>query len=134
MDPTVYGVLVFEWVQTGLLTAASFNNYVYNYGNVDKLVSISNSWFSVSVMSATIALVVQLFYAWRIQRLSGSRVLSGMIVFVSGQPPRTTEDQVLTTSAAGFRTSCWRDCVRCPGTTMIRPNSLRPLTSFWGNR
>lgn len=84
--PTVYGQLVFEWVQTGLMTAASFNNYVYNYGNVDKLVSISNSWFSVSIMSATEALVVQLFYARRIQRLSGSHILSGVIAFVRNQP------------------------------------------------
>ncbi|KZT65564.1 hypothetical protein DAEQUDRAFT_676541 [Daedalea quercina L-15889] len=79
---TVYGTLIFEWVQTGLLTAASFNNYVYNYGDLDKLVAISNSWFSVSVMSATIALVVQIFYAWRILRLSSSRLLSGVICVV----------------------------------------------------
>ncbi|EPT04384.1 hypothetical protein FOMPIDRAFT_1046251 [Fomitopsis schrenkii] len=72
----VYGALIWEWVQTGLVTSASFDNYVYNYGNLDKLVAISNSWFSVAVMSATEALAVQLFYAWRIQRASGSRILA----------------------------------------------------------
>lgn len=79
----VYCTLIFEWVQTGLLTAASFDNYVYNYGDLDALVSINNSWFSVSVMSAVIALVVQVFYAWRILRLSGSRILSGIIVLLA---------------------------------------------------
>ncbi|KAH9836490.1 uncharacterized protein C8Q71DRAFT_857726 [Rhodofomes roseus] len=79
----VYGILIFEWVQTGLLTAASFDNYVYNYGDLDALVSVSNSWFSVPVMSAIVALVVQVFYAWRILRLSGSRILSGIIVFLA---------------------------------------------------
>ena len=83
-------------------------------------------------MSATVALVVQLFYAWRIQRLSGSRILSGVIVFVRDTPWRNTGQRILTASSAGFRTGWWWDRVRRSGT--MRSTSLRPAGMTLGEQ
>lgn len=44
-ENSVYGVLIVEWIQTGLLTTGSFEVFVYNYGNVSALVTIYNGWF-----------------------------------------------------------------------------------------
>ena len=85
-DCTVYGTVIFEWVQTGLLTDNAFFAYVENYGNLDDLVPNHNGWFSAAVMCAVVSLVVQSFYAWRIFRLGKSRLLVGVVVFVRRSP------------------------------------------------
>ena len=64
--PTVYGVLIFEWVQTGLLSASAFQIFVYHYGDVGIVTKIYNGWFTIPVMAAMISMVVQSFFAWRI--------------------------------------------------------------------
>ena len=80
---TVYGVLAFEWVQTGLLSASAFQIFVYHYGDVEIVTKIYNGWFTLPVMSAMISMVIQAFFAWRIYLLSKLRVLAGGIVAVS---------------------------------------------------
>lgn len=79
----MYGVLVFEWVQTGLLSASAFQIFVYHYGDVEIVTRIYNGWFTIPVMSAMISMVVQTFFAWRIYRLSKLRLLAGVIEIVS---------------------------------------------------
>ncbi|EPS98214.1 hypothetical protein FOMPIDRAFT_1051787 [Fomitopsis schrenkii] len=79
----VYGVLVFEWVQTGLLSASAFQIFVYHYGDVEIVTRIYNGWFTIPVMSAMISMVVQTFFAWRIYRLSKLRLLAGVIEILS---------------------------------------------------
>ena len=79
---TVYGVLAFEWVQTGLLSASAFQIFVYHYGDVEIVTKIYNGWFTLPVMSAMISMVIQAFFAWRIYLLSKLRVLAGGIVAV----------------------------------------------------
>ena len=81
---TVYGILVYEWVQTGLITDFAFDNFVYDYGQRTALTQFHNSWFSVTIMCSVISWVVQTFFAWRIWVLGRSRVLTGFILFVSG--------------------------------------------------
>jgi len=76
----VYGTFVFEWVQSCLLTASLFQIIVANYGDLNTVGEVSYTWFSVLVMSAITAFVVQLFYSWRIQRFSGSHILPSIIV------------------------------------------------------
>ncbi|KZT71211.1 hypothetical protein DAEQUDRAFT_737003 [Daedalea quercina L-15889] len=76
----VYGILVFEWVQTGLLTAGAFQAFVYRYGQTEALTAIYNGWFSLPIMCAMVSVVVQGFFAWRIYMLSKIRVLVGGIV------------------------------------------------------
>lgn len=84
----VYGMLIYEWVQTGLITAVGMDIYVYAYGDVSTITGAHNGWFSVPIMDGIVATVVQTFFAWRIYRLSRmrlfkSRLLAGSIVVVS---------------------------------------------------
>ena len=72
---SVYGTVVFEWVQSGLLTENAFFSYVENYGNYADLVPNHNAWFSAAIMCAIVSLVVQSFYAWRIFFLGRSYYL-----------------------------------------------------------
>ena len=78
----MYGLLIYEWVQTGLATDAAFDNFVYNYGVPGELVQFHNTWFSVTIMCAFVSFVVQTFFAWRIWILGRSKILTGVILFV----------------------------------------------------
>lgn len=76
-------VLIYEWVQTGLITAAAMQIYVYDYGNVISMLAFHNTWFSATIMCGLISAVVQTFFAWRIFKLSRSRVLGrSMAAFI----------------------------------------------------
>jgi len=84
----VYGMLIYEWVQTGLITAVGMDIYVYAYGDVSTITGAHNGWFSVPIMDGIVATVVQTFFAWRIYRLSRmrlfkSRLLAGSIVVLA---------------------------------------------------
>ncbi|TFK84685.1 hypothetical protein K466DRAFT_601803 [Polyporus arcularius HHB13444] len=79
----VYGILIYEWVQTGLITAVAFDNFVYGYGSITALTAFHNSWFSVTVMSAIASCVVQSFFAWRIYIIGRSKLLTAVIVTIS---------------------------------------------------
>jgi len=79
----VYGILVFEWVQTGLLTGVAFEIFVYHYGDVNSLTTIYDAWFLVDVMCAIVSFTVQTFFAWRIYKLSSSRIIPGGIILLS---------------------------------------------------
>ena len=79
----VLWVFIWEWIQTGLLTQISFQIYVYRFGDFEALTNLWNSWFSVPVMSAIVACVVQCYFGWRIWVLSRSRIIFGVIIFVS---------------------------------------------------
>ncbi|PCH38852.1 hypothetical protein WOLCODRAFT_84700, partial [Wolfiporia cocos MD-104 SS10] len=79
----VCGILILEWVQTGMFTAAEMTNFVYDFGHPLQLYEVNSSWFSGSIMTGIISATAQIFYAWRIYKLSDSRILSGVICIVS---------------------------------------------------
>ncbi|KAI0683610.1 hypothetical protein C8T65DRAFT_749440 [Cerioporus squamosus] len=79
----VWGTFIWEWVQVGLITQNYFDIYVYDYGSIQSLTAYHNSWFSAPIMTAVVSFVVQCFFAWRIWMLSSSKVLTGVIVFLS---------------------------------------------------
>ena len=81
---SVYGTVVFEWVQSGLLTENAFFSYVENYGNYADFVPNHNAWFSAAIMCAIVSLVVQSFYAWRIFLLGRSYYLAIAVGIVRG--------------------------------------------------
>lgn len=81
--PSVYTVLVYEWVQTVLMTQNAFEINVYRYGDRTALTAYLNSWFSVTIMCAVISAVVQGYFCWRIYVLSRSKLMSGIIITVS---------------------------------------------------
>lgn len=97
----VYGVLVHEWVQTALSTGTAMDKFVYDFGNSSSLGEFHAGWFSVTIMTGMISVVVQTFFAWRICKLSTSRLWGGCIIslaavqcvaaFVCGAMQRSTK-------------------------------------------
>ena len=81
--PLVYGLFVFEWVQTGLITSTTFDKMVYHYGDLEHAIKFNNTWFSVPVMCGVVSTAVQMLYARRILILSESRKLAFAISVVS---------------------------------------------------
>ncbi|KAI0737716.1 hypothetical protein C8Q80DRAFT_1276155 [Daedaleopsis nitida] len=79
----VYTLLAFEWVQTGLITANSFDVFGAHYGDVENLLKFHNSWFSVPIMCGVVSVAVQFFYARRIWALSKSMILVIVICTLS---------------------------------------------------
>ena len=90
----MFGLLVWEWVQTVLITDVAFDNFVYGYGNHDSLVAFHNTWFSVTIMSAIASAVIQGYFAWRILVVGRSTLLTVAIVAVSA-PPRRLRSEVI---------------------------------------
>ena len=70
-------------MQTGLITAVAFDNFVYGYGSLTALTAFHNSWFSVTVMSSIASSVVQCFFAWRVKVLTGKLPAVILIAFCS---------------------------------------------------
>ncbi|OSX60731.1 hypothetical protein POSPLADRAFT_1117337, partial [Postia placenta MAD-698-R-SB12] len=66
----VCGVLVHEWIQTALSTISAMDKFVYDYGDSSSLGQFHAGWFSVTIMTGMISMVVQTFFAWRICKLS----------------------------------------------------------------
>ncbi|KZT10527.1 uncharacterized protein LAESUDRAFT_644668 [Laetiporus sulphureus 93-53] len=85
MKCLVYGLAIFETVQTSLTTAAAFDQYIYSDGDTSRVDTLPFVWFSVPVMAAITAAVVQIFYAWRIFMLahSSNYVLPMMVVILA---------------------------------------------------
>ncbi|KAI1783603.1 hypothetical protein LXA43DRAFT_977057 [Ganoderma leucocontextum] len=79
----VYGMLVYEWIQTGLITQVAFDNFVYGYGDVATLTAFHNTWFSVTIMCSLTSGVVQCYFAYRTWILAHSVVITSVIVVFS---------------------------------------------------
>ena len=85
-NAVVYGLLILDWVQTGLVTQNAFNTFVYYYGDRHQFDSMGNSWLSLIIFSALVSLVVQWFFAWRIYVVSQARVIAATISLVRLSP------------------------------------------------
>lgn len=84
---TVYLVCVYEWVQTGLLTAnlaVCSQAFFKPHPLIDLIGSFDNSslWLCIFLMSAIISAAVQIFYAWRLYKLIGSPWVPGIIIMI----------------------------------------------------
>lgn len=79
----VCGVLLHEWIQTGFITANSMEMFVYGYGDPSSLIRFHSGWFSVTIMSGMISVMVQTFFAWRVYKFSMSRLWGGSIVLLA---------------------------------------------------
>ncbi len=76
-------MLVYEWVQTGLVTQVAFENFVFSYGDISALTGFHNTWFSVTIMCALTAGVVQCYFGYRTWVLARSVVVTSVIITVS---------------------------------------------------
>ncbi|KAF4613883.1 hypothetical protein D9613_007533 [Agrocybe pediades] len=75
----VYGVYAAEIAQTIMLTAQGFQTFASGFGDMRAVVRVYLLWFSVPILSSSVSLVVQMFYAYRIMILSKSKVMAGLI-------------------------------------------------------
>ncbi|PBK86537.1 hypothetical protein ARMGADRAFT_1086385 [Armillaria gallica] len=92
----VYGVYIVEFVQTMLFTHDAFAMFGYGFGDIKALVRMNFNWLTIPIMTAAVAFVGQVFYAYRIFILSKSRVVPIFIICVS-----------LTSSVAGIITGVY---------------------------
>ncbi|KAI0314887.1 hypothetical protein OF83DRAFT_404825 [Amylostereum chailletii] len=62
----VYGLYIWEVVQTALIGRDAFAIFGRGWGDLSVLVSAETLWFNSPFMSGTISITVQSFFAWRI--------------------------------------------------------------------
>ncbi|SJL07008.1 uncharacterized protein ARMOST_10351 [Armillaria ostoyae] len=79
----VYGIYAIEFVQTMLIAHDAFATYGYGFGDIDAVTRMNYNWLSVPIMSAIVACVGQVFYAYRIFILSKSRIIPILVICVS---------------------------------------------------
>ncbi|KAL0574086.1 hypothetical protein V5O48_007871 [Marasmius crinis-equi] len=83
MKALVYGLLILDTVQTVLITNDAFIKYGLEFSKVSGLSAMRNAWFSIPTISAINGTAVQLFFAWRISKLSESNILGGVVALLS---------------------------------------------------
>ncbi|PBK82337.1 hypothetical protein ARMGADRAFT_1170969, partial [Armillaria gallica] len=79
----VYGIYIIELVQTVLVAHDTFAMFGYGFGDMDSLTGKHLSWFTIPIISAIVAGVGQVFYAYRIFILSKSRIIPISIICIS---------------------------------------------------
>ncbi|KAF8902560.1 hypothetical protein CPB84DRAFT_1961525 [Gymnopilus junonius] len=79
----VYGIYVLMLVQTVLFSQSSFHTFGNGFGNVDTIGEITEIWFSVPIISAVVALIVQAFYALQIWAMSRAKLIPLFIVLLA---------------------------------------------------
>lgn len=84
----VYGLFACECVQSGLVLNDAWGWMVFGWGIPDSISNLQTNWLDVPVMSGFLAIVVQLYFAWRIWVLGKSYILTGVVVAVSPSMPR----------------------------------------------
>ncbi|KAK0481291.1 hypothetical protein IW261DRAFT_1363026, partial [Armillaria novae-zelandiae] len=115
----VYGIYVVEFVQTMLVTHDAFAEFGYGFGNIDALTGIHHDGLTVPIMGTVVAGVGQLFYAYRILILSGSRIIPIFISFVS-----------LISSVAAIITGAY--CFQTGNITDTHNTRLSIVIGVWG--
>jgi hypothetical protein len=79
----VFGLYLLETVQTILVTHDLFHAYAIGFGNLSQLESAQLEWLSVPILSGIVSCTVQMFFAYRIFLLSGSKVVGGIIAAIA---------------------------------------------------
>ncbi|PBK91113.1 hypothetical protein ARMGADRAFT_968819 [Armillaria gallica] len=79
----VYGIYVFEFVQTMLVTRRIFVTFGYGFGDMDALTRVDLYSLTVPILGAIVACVGQVFYAYRIFIVSKSRIIPILVICVS---------------------------------------------------
>ncbi|CDO78113.1 hypothetical protein BN946_scf184611.g5 [Trametes cinnabarina] len=71
----VYSVYMIETAQTIIIAHDAFNAYAKGYGDLNALGSAQTEWLAVPIFSGIVSATVQIYYAYRVSVLSGSRLL-----------------------------------------------------------
>ncbi|KAI8980782.1 hypothetical protein BD414DRAFT_493265 [Trametes punicea] len=75
----VYSIYAIETAQTIIIAHDAFNAYGKGYGNLNALGSAQTEWLAVPIFSGIVSATVQMYYAYRVSLLSGSRLL-GLVI------------------------------------------------------
>ncbi|KAF9063080.1 hypothetical protein BDP27DRAFT_1271147 [Rhodocollybia butyracea] len=79
----VYGLFIWDVLQTMLYTSSVFSWLGSNWGNATAMDKPGITWFTIPFMSGVASAAVQCFYAWRIFILSNSKLLTLFIVMIA---------------------------------------------------
>ncbi|KAF9467680.1 hypothetical protein BDZ94DRAFT_1305301 [Collybia nuda] len=79
----VYGVYILETLQTMVVTHDAFASFGEGFGSFEALDNIQLTCLSIPILSGIVGCVVQMFYAYRINILSKSKVLGLLIATIS---------------------------------------------------
>ncbi|SJL07009.1 uncharacterized protein ARMOST_10352 [Armillaria ostoyae] len=79
----VYGIYAIEFVQTMLVAHDAFAMYGYGFGDMDAVTRMNHDWINIPIISAIVACVGQVFYAYRIFIVSKSRIIPILVICVS---------------------------------------------------
>ncbi|KAK0454310.1 hypothetical protein EV421DRAFT_409902 [Armillaria borealis] len=114
----VYGIYIVEFVQTILVSHDAFAMFGYGFGDLDALTDIHFNWLIVPIMSAVIACVGHVFYAYRIFILSKSRIVPAFVICVS-----------LTSSVAAIITGVY--CFQAGNITKLNNRKVSIAVGIW---
>ncbi|KAJ7779959.1 hypothetical protein B0H16DRAFT_1711189 [Mycena metata] len=79
----VYSVYCISLIQVTLVTIDAFNTFGYSFGDPSALTTTQFGWLVAPVFGGIVACIVQSFYAFRLYKLSGSRIVPSILVFVA---------------------------------------------------
>ncbi|PBK86564.1 hypothetical protein ARMGADRAFT_531211 [Armillaria gallica] len=114
----VYAIYIVEFIQTMLFTHDAFAMFGYGFGDIEALIRMNFNWLTIPIMSAAVAFVGQVFYAYRIFILSKSRVVPIFVICVS-----------LTSSVAGIITGVY--CFQADDVTELNSLKMYIATGIW---
>ncbi|KAJ3723973.1 hypothetical protein C8R42DRAFT_476099 [Lentinula raphanica] len=76
----VYTVYLLDWAQTCSATYDAFHWFVYGWGSIDALYDLYSTFLNVPIFSSIIASIVQIYFGWRLWRLTQSKIMVTVIV------------------------------------------------------
>ncbi|KAF8062235.1 hypothetical protein FPV67DRAFT_1367335, partial [Lyophyllum atratum] len=79
----VYGTYILETLQTVVITHDAFGSFGFGFGSYAALDNIQFTCLSIPILSGIVGCVVQVFYAYRINILSKTKIIGYMIGTVS---------------------------------------------------
>ncbi|KAJ6576414.1 hypothetical protein DFH09DRAFT_1149268 [Mycena vulgaris] len=79
----VYTLFVVEAVQTGLMTHTAWEILAYNWGDPTVLLNIPWSSATTPIVGGIVAMIVQLYFAWRIWILQQNMISGGVAIVAS---------------------------------------------------
>ncbi|KAJ3998857.1 hypothetical protein F5050DRAFT_1127215 [Lentinula boryana] len=72
-------VYLLDWAQTCSATYDVFHWFVYGWGSIDALYDLWSTFLNVPILSSIIAAIVQIYFGWRIWKLTHSRIIFSLI-------------------------------------------------------
>ncbi|KAF8201222.1 hypothetical protein K438DRAFT_1821628 [Mycena galopus ATCC 62051] len=79
----VYVVYILDWAQTCSATYDAFQWFVYGWGNIPALYGLYTGFLNVPILSSIIGAIVQIFFGWRIWRISESKITFGVVILLA---------------------------------------------------